>query len=67
MGANSLRRTGSCRRPPFFDGGDYLHPKGKGKGMQAMADSVNVQDLTACWRQHGLFIIAPHSWGPPGS
>ncbi|MGW6751128.1 hypothetical protein [Streptomyces sp. NPDC055006] len=52
MGANPLRRTGSCRRPPFFDGGDHLHPKGKGKGknkgMQAMADSVNVQYLTAC-------------------
>ncbi|MFI8789842.1 hypothetical protein [Streptomyces sp. NPDC055105] len=45
MGANSLRRTGSCRRPPFFDGGDHLHPNSK--GMQAMADSVNVQDLTA--------------------
>ncbi|WP_328754043.1 hypothetical protein OHA28_06755 [Streptomyces sp. NBC_00269] len=46
MGANSPRRTSSCRRPPLFDGGDHLLPKGK--GMQAMADSVNVQDLTAC-------------------
>ncbi|WP_406101917.1 SGNH/GDSL hydrolase family protein [Streptomyces sp. NBC_01003] len=31
---------------PFFDGGDHLHPNDK--GMQAMADSVNVSDLTAC-------------------
>ncbi|MFD0031730.1 GDSL-type esterase/lipase family protein [Streptomyces sp. NPDC055059] len=31
---------------PFFDGGDHLHSNDK--GMQAMADSVNVRDLTAC-------------------
>jgi lysophospholipase L1-like esterase len=31
---------------PFFDGGDHLHPNDK--GMQAMADAVNVRDLTAC-------------------
>ncbi|MFE6956047.1 SGNH/GDSL hydrolase family protein [Streptomyces sp. NPDC057696] len=31
---------------PFFDGGDHLHPNDK--GMQAMADSVNVKALNAC-------------------
>ncbi|MFD0065306.1 SGNH/GDSL hydrolase family protein [Streptomyces sp. NPDC056690] len=31
---------------PFFDGGDHLHPNDK--GMQAMADSVDVAALQAC-------------------
>lgn len=31
---------------PFFDGGDHLHPNDK--GMQAMADSVDVDALRAC-------------------
>ncbi|MFC9675056.1 MULTISPECIES: SGNH/GDSL hydrolase family protein [unclassified Streptomyces] len=31
---------------PFFDGGDHLHPNDK--GMQAMADSVDVDALQAC-------------------
>ncbi|MFE2970107.1 SGNH/GDSL hydrolase family protein [Streptomyces sp. NPDC059340] len=31
---------------PFFDGGDHLHPNDK--GMQAMADAVNLGSLTSC-------------------
>ncbi|MFJ8005049.1 SGNH/GDSL hydrolase family protein [Streptomyces fagopyri] len=31
---------------PFFDGGDHLHPNDK--GMQAMADAVDLASLTSC-------------------
>lgn len=31
---------------PFFDGGDHLHPNDK--GMQAMADAVDLGSLTSC-------------------
>lgn len=31
---------------PFFDGGDHLHPNDK--GMQAMADAVDLGNLTSC-------------------
>ncbi|MFF1704269.1 SGNH/GDSL hydrolase family protein [Streptomyces sp. NPDC058252] len=31
---------------PFFDGGDHLHPNDK--GMQAMADAVDLRSLTSC-------------------
>ncbi|MHB9848492.1 SGNH/GDSL hydrolase family protein [Streptomyces krungchingensis] len=31
---------------PFFDGGDHLHPNDK--GMQAMADAVELGSLTSC-------------------
>jgi Lysophospholipase L1 and related esterases len=31
---------------PFFDGGDHLHPNDK--GMQAMADAVDLKSLTSC-------------------
>ncbi|MGW7609959.1 SGNH/GDSL hydrolase family protein [Streptomyces sp. NPDC054766] len=31
---------------PFFDGGDHLHPNDK--GMQAMADAVDLKSLASC-------------------
>ncbi|MFF4351008.1 SGNH/GDSL hydrolase family protein [Streptomyces sp. NPDC001530] len=31
---------------PFFDGGDHLHPNDK--GMQAMADAIDLGSLTSC-------------------
>ncbi|MGW6140437.1 hypothetical protein ACWFRM_10730 [Streptomyces sp. NPDC055144] len=32
-----------------------------------MGDAVNVKGLTACWRQHRLFITAPRSRVPLGN